>query len=106
MFKELLISIGLISGPYAGMSVKDGAFLIYVDQEKASNPNFTDRTTIYDHNYNPGTLNQDGTTVGKEGSEFEYLWWFYQDYKTSMPAAAKLTVMARWEREAIKRGAR
>lgn len=104
MLKEFLIAIGLVSAPFAGMTIKEGVRQIYLEEERAKNPNFTDKMMIYDHNYNPGTLNADGTTSGKEGSKFEYLWNFYKGYKSN--PAAHLTIMASWEREAIKRGAR
>lgn len=105
MIKELLIAIGIVSPPScAGMSIKDCARQVYFEQEQARNPNFTDRAMIHDSKYNPGTLNPDGTTDGREGSQFEYEWAFYQGYKSN--PAAPLTVMAGWEREAIKRGAK
>jgi hypothetical protein len=92
-----------MAGKYDGMSVKDAARLVYLEEERSKYAEFTDRVVIHDHSYNPGTLLNDGTTEGREGSQFDYLWNFYQGYKRN--PAAHLTIMAAWERKAIDGGA-
>lgn len=105
MFKEILTALGILPGPYAGMSVKDAARAVYLDEERARDPQFSDQATIHDSKYNPGTLKPDGTTAGVVGSQFDYLWNFYQGYQRSNPSMAKMTIMAGWERKARAGGA-
>lgn len=83
------------------LSLKERARLVYLDEERKRDHDFADRVLIHDHNYNPGTLMPDGTSSGVMGSQFDYLWNFYQGFKRTQPYAARLTVMARWERKAF-----
>jgi hypothetical protein len=107
MFDKLVAWFAPLRGPYSGMSVKEAARLVYLGEEQVRNPNFTDHAAIFDSSVSNTIITHGGMTgKGYMGSQFEYLWTFYQGYKRSMPHIAPLTVMAEWERKAKAGGAR